>query len=84
MCAAAGTPSPTSSSPNVPPKQQQHQQPKQNQTKKGGADATWIFAGWEGVLARRAGLSLNLFAPEDFGVPYGYSPVLAARPDVLT
>jgi ABC-type nitrate/sulfonate/bicarbonate transport system substrate-binding protein len=49
----------------------------------GSSDSTWIFAHWEGVLAERAGQRLNYFALEDYGVPYGYSPILLARPDQL-
>jgi len=50
---------------------------------KGLSDSTWIFSHWEGVLAERSGQELNYFALEDFGVPYGYSPVLLAHPDLL-
>lgn len=46
----------------------------------GRSDATWIFPAWEGVLASRAGQRLNYFALEDYGIPYGYSPVLLAHP----
>ena len=41
--------------------------------------ATWIFEGWEGVDARTKGLEINTFDPEDYGVPYGYSPLAEAR-----
>ena len=51
---------------------------------KGASDSTWIFCHWEGVLAERAGKKLNNFALEEFGIPYGYSPVLLAHPDQLT
>jgi ABC-type nitrate/sulfonate/bicarbonate transport system substrate-binding protein len=44
----------------------------------GEADATWIFVNWEGLQAERAGVRLNLFPMRDYGIPYGYSPVLAA------
>ena len=50
---------------------------------KGEADATWVFMGWEGVEAELAGVALNAFKLGDFGVPYGYSPVLLAHPDTL-
>ena len=33
----------------------------------GKSDATWIFPAWEGVLAARAGQSLNLFTLGDHG-----------------
>lgn len=43
----------------------------------GGVDATWVFLPWEGVEAELEGVELNVFRTEDFGVPYGYSPVIA-------
>ncbi|CAE8631218.1 unnamed protein product [Polarella glacialis] len=49
----------------------------------GRSDATWIFPAWEGILAARAGQELNLFKLEDFGIPYGYSPVLLAQRTAL-
>jgi len=51
---------------------------------KGLSDSTWIFYHWEGVLADRTqpGL-LNYFALEDYGIPYGYSPILLAHPSFL-
>lgn len=39
-------------------------------------DATWIFLNWEGVHAKAKGIALNSFRLSDFGIPYGYSPVL--------
>ena len=50
---------------------------------KGAADATWIFSAWEGVEARLKGIDLNEFRLEDFGVPYGYSPVVAVHEDTI-
>lgn len=44
-----------------------------------GFDATWVFMPHEGVAAARAGVSLVAWRPEDYGVPYGYTPVLLAR-----
>ena len=44
----------------------------------GKADATWIFKNWEGIRAKSEGVALNLFKMEDYGIPYGYSPVLMA------
>jgi len=38
---------------------------------------------WEGVAAQHAGLELNVFKFEDYNIPYGYSPVVAAHPDTL-
>ena len=45
--------------------------------KKGNVDATWVFMPWEGVEAEMDGISMHAFKPEDHGVPYGYSPVIA-------
>jgi len=50
---------------------------------KGEADATWVFMGWEGVEAARAGVELNAFKLEDFGIPYAYAPLVLAHPDTL-
>ncbi|KAI7841695.1 hypothetical protein COHA_004562 [Chlorella ohadii] len=50
----------------------------------GEADATWVFMGWEGVEAQRKGVELNAFKLEDYGIKYGYSPVLLAHPDALS
>ncbi len=49
----------------------------------GQADAAWVYLGWEGLLAERAGIPLNVFRLEDYGVPYGYAPVLVAHPQTL-
>ncbi|MEO9872487.1 ABC transporter substrate-binding protein [Ekhidna sp.] len=46
---------------------------------KGNADATWIFLNWEGVEAKGNGVELSSFQMKDYGVPYSYSPVIAAR-----
>jgi len=50
----------------------------------GDADATWVFMPWEGVLARREGTELTPFYLHEYDVPYGYTPVMLARPDVVT
>lgn len=42
-----------------------------------------VFLPWEGVAAQQAGIELNAFKLEDYGISYGYSPVLAAHPDTL-
>ena len=44
----------------------------------GAADATWIFDNWEGVEAETQGVALRTFALADYGIPYGYSPVVMA------
>jgi NitT/TauT family transport system substrate-binding protein len=49
----------------------------------GQADAAWMYMGWEGLQAERHGVGLNVFKLEDYGVPYGYAPVLIAHPDLL-
>lgn len=48
------------------------------------ADATWIFLPWEGVEAEQRDIQLNQFLLEDYEIPYGYSPVLAANSDWAT
>lgn len=42
-----------------------------------------VFMPWEGVAAQRAGVDLNVFKLADYGIPYCYSPVLAAHPQTL-
>ncbi len=49
----------------------------------GKADATWIFLPWEGVEARLKGVELNVFQLGDYGIPYGYSPVIAGHADFI-
>ncbi len=44
----------------------------------GTYDATWVFRNWEGVEADAKGLELRYFNLEDYNIPYGYSPVIAA------
>lgn len=45
----------------------------------GKADATWIFDNWEGVEAASKKISLNKFYLADYGIPYGYSPVIFTK-----
>ncbi|MEM9896283.1 MAG: ABC transporter substrate-binding protein [Bacteroidota bacterium] len=45
---------------------------------KGEYDATWIFLNWEGVQANSENINLRTFKMKDFGIPYSYSPVVAA------
>ncbi len=40
------------------------------------ADATWVFMNWEGIHAENKGVRLNTFRLADYGIPYGYSPVI--------
>lgn len=42
----------------------------------GQADATWIFDNWEGIEAAHQQVALTHFRLSDFGIPYGYSPVV--------
>jgi len=37
----------------------------------------------QGVEAERKGIALNIFKLEDYGIKYGYSPLLVAHPDTL-
>jgi NitT/TauT family transport system substrate-binding protein len=46
-------------------------------------DATWIFLPWEGALAQASGKKLNLFKPEDYGVPYATSPLMITTERLL-
>jgi len=47
--------------------------------KSGTFDATWVFSHWEGEIARRDNFDMRMFRLEDYGVPYGYTPVLLAN-----
>lgn len=47
--------------------------------KKGEADATWVFMPWEGVEGQMEGIELNVFRLEDYGIPYGYTPLMLAH-----
>ncbi len=49
----------------------------------GKADATWVFMPWEGVMAKRKAIALNVFTLAQSDIPYGYSPVLLSSPAVL-
>lgn len=48
------------------------------------ADATWIFLPWEGIEARLKGIQLNIFQLGDYGIPYGYSPIILTHQSLLT
>jgi ABC-type nitrate/sulfonate/bicarbonate transport system substrate-binding protein len=45
--------------------------------KAGSIDATWVFMPWEGVEADGEGVAIHAFRMEEYGIPYGYSPVIA-------
>ncbi len=49
----------------------------------GDADATWVFTPWEGLLAERDGVELDAFGLDEYDIPYGYTPVLLARPETI-
>jgi NitT/TauT family transport system substrate-binding protein len=49
----------------------------------GDADATWVFMPWEGVMAERDGIDLTPFYLDDYGVPYGYTPLMLASPATI-
>mmetsp|Transcript_9763 Transcript_9763/g.8722 ORF Transcript_9763/g.8722 Transcript_9763/m.8722 type:complete len:320 (-) Transcript_9763:619-1578(-) len=50
---------------------------------RGEADSTWIFLGWEGLIAKQNGIELNEFNVSESKVPYGYSPLLLGHPKLL-
>ncbi|MDZ7898797.1 MAG: ABC transporter substrate-binding protein [Arcicella sp.] len=43
------------------------------------SDASWIFKAWEGIEAQTQGVELNEFSLKDYGIPYGYSPLIIAK-----
>ena len=45
---------------------------------RGEADATWIFMGWEGAQAALDHVGLRTFAMAQYGIPYGYTPVMVS------
>jgi ABC-type nitrate/sulfonate/bicarbonate transport system substrate-binding protein len=47
------------------------------------ADATWIFDNWEGIEALSNEIELNKFVLADYRIPYGYSPVLIAKKELV-
>lgn len=49
----------------------------------GTYDATWIFTAWEDVEAENRGIELNTFKLGDYGIPYGYSPVVCAAENMI-
>jgi len=46
-------------------------------------DTAWVFMPWEGMIAERRGKKLNAFHLHNYQIPYGYSPILMVREDVL-
>jgi ABC-type nitrate/sulfonate/bicarbonate transport system substrate-binding protein len=49
----------------------------------GGCDATWVFLNWEGIEAENFEEKLRYFKMKDYGIPYSYSPVIAASEATL-
>lgn len=47
------------------------------------AEATWVFMPWEGVEAARNQVQLRPFYLGDYGIPYGYTPVLLGHEERL-
>lgn len=50
----------------------------------GNANSTWIFDNWEGVEAANKNIELRKFYLSDYGIPYGYSPVVLAKKERIT
>lgn len=50
-----------------------------NTVLEGKADATWIFDNWEGVEAESKNIQLHRFTLGEFGIPYGYSPIIMTK-----
>ena len=50
------------------------------------ADATWVFLPWEGVKAKyeHDNLQYHAFQMGDYGVPYGYSPLIISHQDFIS
>ena len=47
------------------------------------ADFVWIFQGWEGIGAQRAGVQLNVMSPLDYCVPNYYTPVIVTNEQLI-
>jgi len=47
------------------------------------SDASWIFRAWEGIEAQNQEVDLNYFSLNDFGIPYGYTPIIIAKTENL-
>ncbi len=41
-------------------------------------DFAWIYMGWEGIQAQRAGIQLNVFPITDYCIPDYYTPVIVS------
>ena len=51
--------------------------------KSGKWNFAWIFVGWEGVQAQRAGVALNTFPITDYCIPDYYTPVIVANDSLI-
>ena len=50
----------------------------------GTADATWVFLPWEAPLAQQdSNTTFTSFRMGDYGIPYGYSPLLVSHEDFI-
>jgi ABC-type nitrate/sulfonate/bicarbonate transport system substrate-binding protein len=49
----------------------------------GEGDACWVFEAWEYAKALQSAIKLKGYYLGDYGVPYGYSPVMIARRSAL-
>ena len=47
----------------------------------GDIDATWIFSAWEGIEARQSGFKGTELWLGEYGIPYGYSPLIVKLQD---
>ncbi len=50
----------------------------------GEADTCWVFVPWEVAIAENRGIPLYTFYLNDFQVPYGYSPLIMSREEIVT
>ncbi|MGB3588561.1 MAG: ABC transporter substrate-binding protein [Tunicatimonas sp.] len=51
----------------------------------GSSDATWVFLPWEGPKAKvEQNLLFRAFTLKDYGIPYGYSPLLITHTDFIS
>ena len=51
----------------------------------GKVDAGWIFLPWEGLKAKyERSLKFHAFQMADYGIPYGYSPLIISHQDFIS
>lgn len=51
--------------------------------KSGKWDFAWIFVGWQGIEAQRAGVALNTFPITDYCIPDYYTPVIVTNESLI-